>query len=179
MRHLSLAGLAILLLACSEAGPPANAPDLPPSPPAFTRCDMPALEMTLTSGGVAAGSVRSAIDVRNTSSRECGLYGYTGLELLDAAYRPLPSRIRWSTTSFFRPTPAVPEVVHLASGAHAYIPMGWTDMGDPCEEVVWLRVTPPGARTSTLVRAGGPTGAGYVSICMGGAVTVMPIQSAY
>ena len=144
--------------------------------------------MELIGIGVAAGSVRGAIEVRNNSSHDCHLYGYADLELLDAVYRSLPSHISPSITAFFEPTPAVADVVLLPFGTpkidpghpvqgHAYIPLGWTGMGEPCAAVVRLRVTPPGSRSSTVITVGDPAGAGYISMCSGGAVTVLPVRA--
>ena len=144
--------------------------------------------MQLIGLGAATGNAREVIEVRNNSSGACDMYGYASLQLLDAVYRPLPSHIFQRTTAFFQQDPAVADVVVLPVGTptvdphrpaegHAYIPLGWVDEGDQCEEVVRLRVTPPGSSSSLVIIAGDPSGAGYVSICSGGAVTVLPVRA--
>jgi len=82
----------------------------------FVRCDTKNLEMQLIGQGVAAGSARAAIEVRNMSNRDCGLYGYAGIQLLNAYRLPRPTKVVWSTEAFFLTTPAVAEIVGLLSG---------------------------------------------------------------
>ena len=174
----------LLLVACS---PGAATRSEQPSD-LHGRCDPSLLDMKLIGLGAATGNVRANIELRNISSSACEMYGYASLELLDAAYRPLPSHISQRTTAFFQHDPAAADVVVLPIGTakivpgrpvqgHAYIPLGFADMGDPCESVVRLRVMPPGASSSVVIGAADPGGAGYVSICSGGAVTVLPVRA--
>jgi uncharacterized protein DUF4232 len=105
LRGLVLAAL-VTLTCCSgggvqpaggKAGPtrPAatGSPPLIPSPTLpFVRCDVPALEMQLIKVGVATGNVGGVVEVRNKSAKDCDLYGYAGVEWLDAAGGSLPTK---------------------------------------------------------------------------------------
>ena len=125
--------------------------------------------MQLIGGGVAAGSVKATIEVRNKSNHDCDLYGYAGIQLLSAQRLPLPTKVIWSTEAFFLSTPAVAEIVELPSGAgRAYIPLSFNDVQEPCLQSALLRVTPPGASTSLDIP-------GYLFVCSGGTLTVNPV----
>lgn len=152
----------VALMGCTVGGP--ASPTL-----GFGRCDTGDLEMQLIGGGVAAGSVRETIEVRNRSDRDCDLYGYAGIQLLSAYRLPLPTKVIWSTEAFFRTTPAVAEIVKLPSGTgHAYIPLSFNEVQEPCSEAALLRVTPPGASTSLDIP-------GHLFVCSGGTLTVNPV----
>jgi Protein of unknown function (DUF4232) len=166
----------------------------------FLRCDTPDLEMRLVTEGAATGHIGATIEVRNKSHHDCDLYGYAGFQLLDARGRPLPTRVIWSTNSFFLASPAVEAVVGLPAGTvpisarppvhgevtpvqpvpgHAYIPMSWNDVLEPCSNAVQLRVTPPDAFKS-LVISGVPSGGlpPLMSVCSGGTMYVNPTRVA-
>src|SRR5487761_1400859 len=122
----------------------------------FVRCDTPDLEMQLVNVGVAMGNVGGFIEVRNKSSHNCDLYGYAGIQLLDAQGRPLPTTALWSTDSYIHGH--VNEiVVGLPAGTagltsdrqvpgHGYIPLSWSDVQKPCSVASKLRVIPPDLR---------------------------------
>src|SRR5260370_7180875 len=76
------------------------------------------------------------------------------MPLLDSAGRPVPTKVIWWTSSFFLASPAPEQVVGLPAGTppitadrpgpgHAYIPMTWNDVLDPCSAASLLRVPPP------------------------------------
>jgi len=154
--------------------------------------------MRLISLGAAAGNISATIEVRNKSQHDCDLYGYAGLQLLDAHGRPLPTHVIWSRTSFFLSSPAVEAVVGLPAGTaplgraaydpmhptpqvpgHAYIPLSFNDVVDPCSSAAQLRVTPPDAYlplvVSAVLRSGFPT---VMDVCSGGTVVVNPTRVA-
>lgn len=162
----------------------------------FVRCDTPDLEMRLISLGAAAGNISATIEVRNTSQHDCDLYGYAGLQLLDAHGRPLPTHVIWSRTSFFLSSPAVEAVVGLPAGTapisrvpfdpmhpapqvpgHAYIPLSFNDVVDPCSNAAQLRVTAPDAYLPLVIGAVLPNGFG-MDVCSGGTVYVNPTRVA-
>ena len=161
----------------------APSPLIIPSPTMpFVRCDTGDLEMQLTVDGAAAGSVRATIEVRNKSSRDCDLYGYAGIQLLNYFRAPLPTKVIWSTSAFFLSTPARAEVVGLPSrtqlltsdrpvAGHAYIPLSFGDVQGQCSEAALLKVTPPDAPTSLLIP-------GNLVVCSGGTLVVNPIRAA-
>jgi hypothetical protein len=162
----------------------------------FLRCDTTDLEMRLVTLGAAAGNISGTIEVRNKSQHDCDLYGYAGLQLLDAHGRPLPTHVIWSTTSFFLQSPAVRAVVGLPAGTapisrkafdpmhpvpevpgHAYIPLSFNDVVDPCSIAAQLRVTPPDAYVPVVISAALPDGFA-MDVCSGGTVYVNPTRVA-
>jgi len=200
MRRFCLLSAALaILVGCTTAGPAVQSPFakgdfspqasstpsplIIPSPTMpFVRCDTGDLEMQLTVDGVAAGSVRATIEVRNKSNRDCDLYGYAGLQLLSSFRAPLPTKVTWSTSAFFLSSPAVAEVVGLPSrtppltsdrpvAGHAYIPLGFSEVQGQCSEAAWLKVTPPDASTSLVIP-------GSLVVCSGGALVVNPVRAA-
>ncbi len=78
------------------------------------------------------------IALTNRSTRPCRLYGYGGLQLLDATGGWLP------TEQARVPQPA-PRLITLAPGASAYSGLYWATSPDaaPCEQSAFLLVTPP------------------------------------
>ena len=197
-RLLSGAFAVVLLSACTISGqPPVTALSSPTrpsqSPPPtdvpFLRCDTKDLEMQVIGTNGAASNVIAIIEVRNKSSHDCDLYGYAGLQLLDAHGGPLPTQVSWSNESYFGTVPAA-TIVRLPADTvqisadrpvpgHAYIPIIWGDSSGNCEGVGQFRVTPPGATTSTVVSASSPGGGqGVAIICSGGFVIINPTRAA-
>jgi hypothetical protein len=146
--------------------------------------------MRLTSEQAAAGTIYATIEIRNRSQHDCDLYGFAGLQLLDARGRPLPTRAIWSKTSFFQGSPAVEAVIGLPAGTppistaavdpqhpippvigHAYIPLRWNDVLEPCSHAAKLRITPPDAFTALVISA-------TMSACSGGTVYINPTRTA-
>jgi hypothetical protein len=156
----------------------------------FVRCDTPALEMQLIKVGAATGNVGGIIEVRNKSSKDCDLYGYAGLQFLDARGLPLSTHVTWSRLSFFTNGQAPLEIVGLPAGTprinrdqpvpgHAYIPLAWNDVMDPCVTPAQLQITPPDARDSLVIPAAPPgITPGQLAICSNGSVTVNPARAA-
>jgi hypothetical protein len=74
----------------------------------------------------------------NRSTRPCRLYGYGGLQLLDAAGGPLP-------THQIRVLQPQPKLIRLAAGASALSTLYWVSlpMDEPCVQASGLLVTPP------------------------------------
>ncbi len=79
----------------------------------------------------------------NRSARPCRLYGYGGLQLLDAAGR-------WLPTEQVRASEPAPRLITLAPGARAYSGLYWAASTEaaPCEQSAFLLVTPPDETTS-------------------------------
>ncbi len=154
--------------------------------------------MRVISLGAAAGNISAVIEVRNKSQHDCDLYGYAGLRLLDADGRPLPTHVIWSTSSFFLWSPPVKAVVGLPAGTaplgrsafdpmhptpqvpgHAYIPISFNDVVDPCSNAAQLQVTPPDAYRSLVISAVLPSGfPTLMDVCSGGTVFVNPTRVA-
>ncbi len=202
---LSVAFAAALFTACSSGGAPANARVATPSPIAagtpsplvipsptipFLRCDTADLEMQLIHVGVGLGNVGGLIEARNKSSRDCDLYGYAGVQLLDSIGRPLPTKVIWSTSSYIFGVDQVEVVVGLPAGTvpinpvrpvpgHAYLPISWNAVQEPCSEAAKLKVTPPDAYNSLVISASPAGGApGVMYFCSGGTVIINPTRVA-
>ncbi|HEY8815602.1 MAG TPA: DUF4232 domain-containing protein [Candidatus Dormibacteraeota bacterium] len=162
----------------------------------FVRCDTKDLEMQLVTLGAAAGNISATIEVRNKSQHECDLYGYAGLQLLDANGRPLPTHAIWSTTSFFLQSPVVAQIVGLPAGTvpisrtpfdpmhpvpevagHAYVPISWEDVVSPCSTAGQLKVTPPDAHTSLTISAADRYSP-VMYVCPNGTIWVNPTRAA-
>lgn len=135
---------------------PTPSPLVIPSPnEPFVFCLASDLSMSFFVLGAAGGSVRAMIEVRNTSSRECDLDGYAGLQFLDSKRRPLPTHVVWTPTNFWSSGPEPENVVALPAGTpritgdevagHAYIPLWWSDVMPPYTNPSVIGVTPPGS----------------------------------
>lgn len=155
----------------------------------FLRCGTKDLEMELISVNGALSNVIGIVEVRNKSSRDCDLYGYANLQLLDAHGRAIKTQVSWSTNTYFGRA-ARPAIVGLPAGTaaitpdhpvagHAYIPIIWGDSAAQCVKSAQFKVTPPGAATSLVIAAFPPGGgSGEVLICSGGSVTINPTRAA-
>ena len=155
----------------------------------FNRCEVAQLEAQLIRVGAAAGNIEGIVEIRNHSGAECDLYGYAGIQLLDSDGRPLPTKVRWTTRSFFPPDTPV-SAVALPSDTdpitpsrpvpgHAYIAISWNDVQPPCEMAGQLKVTPPDSYESITIAVTLP-GAGprQLTVCSGGSLVVKPVQPA-
>ena len=147
--------------------------------------------MRLIKVGAATGNVSGLIEVRNNTAQDCDLFGYAGVQLLDAHGSPLHTHVTWSTSSFFTSGDVALEVVGLPArtppinpshpvAGHAYIQLAWNDVQDPCITAAQIRIIPPGARVSTDIDATPPGGTGgQMYVCSDGALTVTPTRAAY
>jgi hypothetical protein len=156
----------------------------------FARCDTTALEMQVISVAAAAGNVSVTIEVRNKSSHDCDLYGYAGLQLLAADGDSLPTHAVWTTSSFFLASPAVVTIVGLPAGTppitgdtpvpgHAYIPLSWNDVVEPCWIAAQIGVIPPDASSGLAISAAPAGGTQSVmTVCSDGTVYVNPTRPA-
>jgi len=62
---------------------------------------------------------------------------------------------------------------------HAYIPLSWNDVVDPCSNAAQLKLTPPDAFTALVISAAlPPPQAPLADICSGGTVYVNPTRAA-
>ena len=159
----------MFMLACSTGVSPKTATS--------SSCDTASLEMALAGGGVAAGTVRAYIELRNISGGECEVFGYLKLDLLDLEGRPVPARIEQSSNDLSLQTPAPFAAVALPVHGRAYAPLRWYDAAEPCVTVYKLRITPPGSTGAAVIRVG-PDAFANVVICSGGLVTMNPVRAA-
>ena len=118
--------------------------------------------------------------VANTSSTTCSMHGYPGLAMLDAQGEPLPTHVRWGSSTTVPPEPV--STVVLGPGDEAWFLLGYaqsTGYGTAqCPRSAALEITPPNDYTSVTVtgQAGqiDPYG-GSASDPRCGTVTVSPM----
>jgi Protein of unknown function (DUF4232) len=141
------------------ARPPTPAPTsitrAPGTPAGPGRCHTADLDARLRPLDSAMGGQRyAAVVLTNRSTITCRVYGYGGVQLLDATRHPLP-------TQQVRDPNAPPHRVLLAPGASVYSQLHWRDVAHfiedligPCQPTVtYLLITPPD-ETQPIIIAG-------------------------
>ncbi|MGP0023076.1 MAG: DUF4232 domain-containing protein [Streptosporangiaceae bacterium] len=114
--------------------------------PACTAADLGAW-VAADQGNGAAGTIYYPLEFTNLSRATCSLTGYPGVSALSRSGRQLGLPARWGT--------AKPKAVTLAPGATAHAVLAYSDatVGSypPADQAipVWLRIYPPGQRSST------------------------------
>jgi uncharacterized protein DUF4232 len=159
------------LLAALVAGPH-NAARASAPARVVARCDTAQLTIAPDYGEGGAGHIGLIFLVHNRSGQTCTLYGYPGAQLLDAAYRPLPTHLRWGTGYLAGNPPR--RLVTLKPGTDAYFSLEWVHIPSPgqaCPTAPFVRITPPNAYTSTIVWAG----QGGIDAC-GGNLIAAPVE---
>lgn len=136
--------------AAAPTPPPPAEPTTGPS--AVVSCDTSGLSVTDAGGQGAAGTFLGVMVLRNVTTTRCTLYGYPGLQRLDAQGRPMPTVVVRDPT-----VPAA--LVHLgpqqqASFGYSYLESP-LDGATTCPRPAGLQVTPPGQRSFAVVRPGG------------------------
>ena len=83
------------------------------------------------------------LTLTNTSNHSVSLYGYPGLQLLDARKHPLPTKTLWGPTWFDRNQ--VKKLIVLSPGETASADISFGVAGTPSNSVLatYLAVTPP------------------------------------
>jgi hypothetical protein len=135
------------------------------------RCHPAALRASLVKPGAGAGQRYATVALTNRSATTCAIYGYGGLQLLDAAKGPLPTQLR-------RVSPPAAGRLSLRPGASASSQLHWSAVpgtGEPvsatCEPVPrFVRVIPPDEYGSLIV----PWTLGPV--CQHGAIDQQPYR---
>jgi Protein of unknown function (DUF4232) len=118
--------------------PKTGATDRPPStPPTPPRCHTADLALEVGQADSGAGHTGLNLALVNTSTHRCRIYGYGGVQLLDAAGAALP-------THQARVGPA-PELMTLRPGQRAYSSVTWlhTPEAPPCSNASFLQIIPP------------------------------------
>jgi Protein of unknown function (DUF4232) len=136
-------------------------------------CPTTALVATVAGSEGAAGTIETTIALRSTSTTNCLLSGYPGLQLVSATGTNLPTVVtRMGTYSF---TAMAPTTVTLAPGQTAYFNIGYSDVPvgteTSCPTSGSLIVTPPNDFDHLSVNA-------MLAPCGGGSMTVSPVFSA-
>jgi hypothetical protein len=120
----------------------------------------------------AAGNIAVTYGLSNASPVACTLFGYPGVQMLDASGRPIPTQVSHGGSYTF--PVETPSVVTLSPGAQASFFLGYTDVPSgtemSCPQSARLNITPPGS-TGTVQLAD------QIAPCGGGAVTVSPLHA--
>jgi len=118
-------------------GPTLPSPTLRPTPPQLPRCHTADLAVEVGQSDSGMGHTGLNLALVNRSTHRCRIYGYGGIQLLDAAGAALPTRQ-------LRHGPA-PQLITLRPGGRAYSVLTWifSTEAPPCSSSTFLLVTPP------------------------------------
>src|SRR5664280_1075661 len=113
------------------------------------RCHTSELTVTIGPGQGAAGTIYGSLALRNHSDATCTLYGYPGLQLLDAARQALATQVdRGGSDGSALSGP--PTMVTLAPRQVAHVQFKYSDVptgpdagATQCPRSTYLEVTPP------------------------------------
>ena len=143
-----------------------------------SRCHPSQLIVRIGHEGAAAGHIGVEVRFQNVSARACTLYGYPGLQMLDAAGRPLPTEVHRGRAYT---VPNVAErLVTLRPRAGAAFDAGWDDATGygrkQCPTSTRVLITPPDAYQSIKIAWRiQPYGGGSVQHLRCGQITVSPV----
>jgi Protein of unknown function (DUF4232) len=132
------------------------------------RCRLSQLTLAQPKSTGAAGSVRMRFVFTNVSATTCKLFGFPGMQLLNARGAALPTYVVRGTSNV---VPAEPETdVVMTHSQHASFYAGYSNVpvgGQPCKVSTSVEITPPNdTKHFTLKLAIAPCG---------GIITVSPV----
>ncbi len=130
-------------------------------------------------GGVGLGSETLTIEFKNTSTVECYLQGYPGLQMLNASGQSITTNVHWGSSVSVPSEPVTK--VSLAPGATAYFLIGFT-LGtgygtEQCPTAQSLEVTPPNDKGFLKISATLTPYGGTVQNLQCGDITASPVLS--
>jgi cytoskeletal protein RodZ len=120
------------------------------------RCHSSDLQLHIGPAGVAVGSTTQWAYFVNTSSKPCQLYGFPGLQMLDAQGHAIPTYPHWNKVG----SPGIqgtsnPTNVTLAPGGAASFSIAWENAtgyeGVTCPRSSKIEVTPPNDYHSIVI----------------------------
>jgi Protein of unknown function (DUF4232) len=137
--------------ATSDPGAPSATAAPPTTPeqttPSTDRCHTSEVSVAFGPEDAGAGSRMSTVILTNTSTRTCTVYGYGGLQLLDAGKHALPNGLT-------REASPAPVLLRVAPGGKVYkdfrfgvVPSG----SEKCPAPAYVRITPPDETDNRLV----------------------------
>jgi len=160
----------------STSKEPAGAPTPPgqsttPSS-VLSRCRSANLALTMGSQSAAAGSASAVFVLTNEGSSSCSLYGYPGMQMLDASGQPIPTIVvRGGGDAATR---AKPSSVVLQPQAQASFVAYWGEVPvgaeTSCPASAKLEVTAPDDYHYLVIAA-------TLAPCSSGTINVSPVQS--
>ena len=143
---------------------------------AHARCHSAQLAVYVGRSGAALGHIGVTVNFKNVSTETCTLYGYPGLQMLNAAGHPIQTDVLRGTAYT-----SIPEhTVTLVSHAEAAFDLGFDDSTgyglDKCPTSARVEITPPNAyRPITITWCIQPYGGGTISHLRCGQITVSPV----
>lgn len=137
------------------------------APAALPACQTAQLSISVEATDAATGHISDQFRIHNRSYAACTLFGFPGAQLLDAAYRPVYTRLTWGPGYAARPR----RLVTLAARGNAYVVLDWvhfSSTGGPCPTTPYLLITPPNTSRSLTVTDA-------IDTC-GGRLTASPVE---
>jgi hypothetical protein len=126
----------------SAAVPPSAAPvptrSTAPAPAGSGRCHTSELSVAFGPVNAGAGQRQGTVILQNESARRCTIFGFGGLQVLDAARRPLPVVLRR-----VGPAPTLVRFGPRSDQITKTIGWGAIPAGVACVRPVYVLVTPP------------------------------------
>jgi hypothetical protein len=163
----------------STPAPPATAAPSPTqtaAAPSPTRCHTAGLQVAFTGSEGAAGTIVDSFRLRNIGTSPCTIYGFVGMQMLDASGRAVATRVVRNGGLFS--TQAGPARFLLQPGTAASFQVAWSDVPHgvegPCAEAASLVVTPPDEFDHRVISVSGWN----LAPCAGGELDVTPIRAA-
>jgi hypothetical protein len=126
--------------AATTPAPSDPAPSTPEASPVSTRCHTSELAVSFAAGDAAAGNRYAKLVLTNKAARTCTVFGYGGLQPLDAAKKELPITLARDTQQ------GPPTLVRLAPGASVARTIHWGAVPDgsgECPTPAYASVIPP------------------------------------
>lgn len=142
-----------------------------------TTCLASQLAIAPQQGSGAAGTIMLTVQMSNTSSTTCSLYGYPGMQLLDAQGSPIPTEVVRGGLDPGAPAPALqpPGQVTLSPGQASAFALQYEDVPvgneTTCPTSAKAEITPPNDTTPAVVTLA-------IAPCGGGTVHVSPVYAA-
>lgn len=144
--------------------------------PGVTTCLASQLSIAAAAGNGAAGTITTTMSMTNTSSTTCTLYGYPGMQLLDAQGGNIPTSVVRGGVSEGPPASAnPPSLVTLAPGQAGTFTMQYEDVPvgneTSCPTSAKAEITPPNDTKPAVVTLA-------IAPCGNGTVHVSPVYAA-
>jgi Protein of unknown function (DUF4232) len=136
-------------------------------------CQPSQLSMAVGQGSGAAGTIAESIVMTNTSTTTCTMFGYPGMQLLDANGNALPTNVvRGGATFLSAAANQSPSTVTLAPGKVASFGLVYSDVPvgtqTSCPTSAKSEITPPNDTAFAVIALA-------ISPCNGGTVHVSPV----
>lgn len=138
-------------------------------------CQVSQLSIVPQQGSGAAGQIELAMTMTNVSSNTCTLYGYPGLQMLDASGQPLPTNVVRGGTTFGTPVANQPPAEVVLTSQHtAAFTLHYEDVPvgneTSCPTSSKVEVTPPNDVDHAVVDLA-------ITPCNAGTIHVSPVYS--